>query len=497
MKNKIKSIYILALTTVFFGCFELDQIDPINVSEATFWQTVDDLNKGVIATYDALQSRDMYGQNLHILYSGLSDEGTNEHPFEFNALVRFTLSDTNAFGGPHWASNYTLISRAYQVLQNEPNFNKPEVAGQAEFMIALGYFNLVNFFGENVAYVDKVQVPADRPFSAENGQIYTLMESMLISAIDKLPLSWPVNEYGKVTKGAAQALLAKHYFQLGRYADAEILLKAIIDSGQYSLLPNFADNFRETGEVNPEAIFVVNFIENGPTNETDNNRRHQIFSVSEQGGAFGDIQCTNMIFNAFVREETASGSKDSRMDQTIIYPGSELTYYGLTGDVWAEAAPNPELLTGFYKYSEQEHVENNGNGTALEEDGGTDYIVLRYADILLMYAEALNAGGNTAQAVTYVDQVRARSGRPALLTAYPGAAGSQTAFRDQLEQERILELSGENWRYFDLRRWGKYNNAQQVEDANFATFTDGQDEVAGIPQLELDTNANLKPNQAN
>ncbi|WP_161991953.1 RagB/SusD family nutrient uptake outer membrane protein [Flagellimonas algicola] len=504
MKNKIKLVYAFALTFSLVACSELDQVDPNQVSESTFWQTESQLDQGVIAAYDVLQFDTMYGQNLHIIYSGLSDEGTNEHPFEFNALVRFTLSDTDAFGGPHWGSNYTMISRAYQVLENEPRFNKPAIAGQAEFLIALAYFNLVGYFGENVAYVDRVQNPGDRPSTAEDGQIYALIESMLLSAIDKLPLGWSENDYGRATKGAAQALLAKTYFQQQRFAEAEPLLKAVIDSGQYSLLANYADNFMETGTVNPEAVFLVNFIEDGPTNETDSNRRHQIFSVSEQGGAFGDIQCSNMIFNAFNREEDATGSKDSRMDQTIIYPGSELTYYGLSGQAWADEAPDQNLLTGFYKYSEQEHTANNVDPSSglptfmtILADGGTDYIVIRYADVLLMYAEALNAAGNTAQAVTYVDQVRARSERPALLDAYPGAADSQSAFRDQLEQERILELSGENWRFFDLKRYGKYNNAQQAEDANFGTFTDGQDEVAGIPQSELDTNANLRPNQAN
>ncbi|WP_163421981.1 RagB/SusD family nutrient uptake outer membrane protein [Flagellimonas sp. CMM7] len=503
-KRKLKSICLLSLLLGLVGCSELDQINPNELSESAFWQTEQDLEQGIIAAYDVLQFWETYGQNFHILYSGLSDEGTNEHPFEFNALVRFTLSDSDEFGGPHWVNNYALISRAYQVLENEPRFGKPEIAGQAEFLIALGYFNLVGLFGENVAYVDRVQQPSDRPSSAENGQIYALMESMLLSAIQKLPLSWPENQYGKVTKGAAQALLAKTYFQQQRYAEAEPLLKAIIDSNQYSLLPVFNDNFRETGAVNPEALFVVNFIENGPTNETDSHRRHQVFSPSEGGGAFGDIQCSNMILNAFQREETAAGSKDSRMDYTIIYPGSSLTYYGLSGQVWADGAPNQDLVTGFYKYSEQENVENNvdpvsGSQTfmAILADGGTDYVVIRYADILLMYAEALNAAGNTAQAVQYVDQVRARSGRPMVATAYPAFTGSQSAFRDRIEQERILELSGENWRFFDLKRYGKYNNAQQVEDENFASFTDGQDEVAPIPQRELDLNANLLPNQAN
>ena len=505
MKNIFKFTVLVTPILLLIGCYDLDQINPNQLSEGTFWETENQMQLGGIAAYDQLQSSELYGEGLHICYSGLSDEGTNEQPFEFNDYVRFRLSDSNEFGYP-WVGNYALIGRAYQVLDRLPAFDLPILEGEMQFLIALGYFNLVGYFGENVAYVDRIQEGFDRPSTAEDGEIYTLMENMLLEAIPKLPLAGdiPANSYGRASKGAAQTLLAKIYMQQQRYTDAEQLLKDVIDSGQYTLLPDFADNFTETNTVNQEAIFVVNFLENGTVANTDVSRRFRIFSIAEENGVFGDLQATNLMLNTFNAEETAAGSKDYRMDHTIIHPNSSLTYYGLSGETWASLGPNPSLQTGFLKYSEQEAVANNidpitGQFTnrAKEFDGGTDYIVLRYADVLLMYAEVLNEIGQTTLAVPYVDQVRSRASRPGLLTAYPNATASQTSFLEQIKQERILELSGENWRFFDLKRWGMYNNANQVNDENFASFTDGRNEVEPIPQDELDINSNLTGNQAN
>ena len=506
MKNIFKFIVLLAPLILLTGCYKLDQDNPNQLSEDTFWKTESDMELGGIAAYDILQQDGMYGATLHMVFSGLSDEGTNEQPFEFNDFVRFRSPNSDAFGRRIWVGNYGLIGRSYQVLERLPNFDLPILEGEMQFLIALGYFNLVGYFGENIAYVDRIQQGFDRPVTAENGEIYSLIENMLLQAIEKLPLAGdiPTAEYGRVSKGAAQTLLAKTYMQQGKYTEAEPLLKAVIDSDQYILLPDFADNFTETNAVNQEAVFVINFLEGGTIDNTDVKNRFRLFSVAEENGVWGDIQATNLMLNAFNTEEAKTGSKDYRMDHTIIHPNSSLTYYGLSGETWASLGPNPDLQTGFMKYSEQDAVANNvdpvtgqQSNIANENDGGTDYIVLRYADVLLMYAEVLNNLGQTALAVPFINQVRSRSSRPDLQNAYPDATASQAAFLEQIKHERILELSGENWRLFDLKRWGMYNNANQVNDENFATFTDGKNEVEPIPQSELDINANLRGNQAN
>ena len=506
MKTIYKYIGSLGFMLIISGCYDLEQVNPNQLTEDTFFLNETQMREAAFATYDQLQSLNVYGQDLHIIFSALSDEGTNEQPFEFNEFARFIFSDTDAIGNPFWVANYAVIGRAYQVLDREAEFDLPGLYGEMRFMVALGYFNLVGYFGENIALVEGIQGGLDRPQTAEDGEIYALMEDLLLLAIPDLPFAseYASEDYGRVTKGAAQTLLAKIYLQQQRFQDAEPLLSAVINSGEYGLLPNFEDIFTDLCLVNQEAVFVVNFLEDGNAGNTDVHRRHQIFAIAEEAGAFGDIQATNLMLNAFNAEEAASGSKDSRMDHTIIHPDSDLTYYELSGETWASFAPNQELVTGFMKYSEQDAVGNNvdpvsGNATnfAVLEDGGTDYIVLRYADVLLLYAEVLNELGRTGEAGQFVDQVRTRAGRPGFFDTYPAAAGGGQAFVDQIMTERILELAGENWRFFDLKRRGMYNSANQVNDANFATFTDGQDEVAPIPQTQLDINENLRPNQAN
>ena len=155
---------------------------------------------------------------------------------------------------------------------------------------------------------------------------------------------------------------------------------------------------------------------------------------------------------------------------------------------WERQFRNPEINTAYFKYSEQEFID----GFATEFDGGTDFILIRYADVLLLYAEALNEMGKTSEAYAYVDLVRQRANMEPLSTAQPGLSKDQ--FLEQLKHERVVELSGEVVRFFDLKRWGMYNASNAVRDPNFATFVNGRSEVQPIPQSELDLNSNLIQN---
>jgi hypothetical protein len=123
---------------------------------------------------------------------------------------------------------------------------------------------------------------------------------------------------------------------------------------------------------------------------------------------------------------------------------------------------------------------------------GNNYRYIRYADVLLLYAEALNGLGQTVQAYSFVDKVRQRAGLATLTAAMPGL--NQQQFLEQLKHERITELSGEGHRWEDLARWGDLSSAIASRDANFAHFVKGRDEFLPIPQSELDLNPSLKQN---
>ena len=497
--GNIKHTLLVGLAVTVVGCYDLEQPNPNLPTESSFWKTEDQLYQGLVATYDQLQSGIMWAQQVRVFTTLLSDEGTNEAPFEFNALARFTLDDIN-FAIDLWLGHYELIGRAYQVIDRAPEIDGagvPRIEAEAKFFVAYGYYNLISFFGENISYVDEIQAAADRPRAAIDGELWALAEQYLQEAIPELPLAGEISpsEYGRITRGAAQALLGKVHMQQSEYGEAEPYLRDVIESGQYQLNDNFEDNFTELNFVNPEAVFVVNFRHNGVTAETDNRVDFRLFSLAEAKGAFGDVQSTNFIVDEFLQENDVDGNQDPRLNATIFWEGSDRLYYGETHAWWMENTGvfNPDVNTAYYKYSEQAAVADNDNGNNIinDVDGGTDHIVIRYADVLLSYAECLNETGS-GDPYPYVDIVRTRSNMEPLSDANPGLG--QDAFREQLKHERLLELAGEAVRFFDLKRWGDYGPSSADNDPNFETFSIGQDEVFPIPQEELDLNPNLSQN---
>jgi hypothetical protein len=494
MKNNHIIIFSLSILLMLTSCFELELENPNTVSEASFWKTESDLFQGVIATYDAMQLGGLYLGNHQVVLTGLSDDGTGESTNEFFAPFRFKVFNSNIFLSEiMWIHYYAMVGRGYQVIDRGETIEGENVSGiiaEAKFLVAFAYYNLVSVYGENIAYVDRIQEASDFPERAESGQLFQLMEELLSQAIPDLPLASEYNEadYGRVTKGAAQALLAKVYMQQQNYIDAEPLLEAIITSNEYELLPSFEDNFSERNVVNKEALFVINFLHDGPASESNRSVRHQGFSPREKLGTYGDVQPTTFVHESFLIESDRDGNPDPRLDVTLFHPNSTEPYIGQPYSWWEPQFRNPEINTAYFKYSEQEFIE----GIATEFDGGTDFILIRYADVLLLYAETLNENGKTAEAYPYVDMVRERSNMLPLSTAKPGLG--KAAFLEQLKHERVLELSGEVVRFFDLKRWGMYNSSNAIRDPNFESFVDGRSEVQPIPQSELDLNTNLIQN---
>jgi hypothetical protein len=492
--NKLFSLIIILIIS---ACVDLDLENPNAMTEESFWQTETDLYQGVMAAYDAMQLDGLFGGNIPVVLTGLSDEGTGEGTNEYYSPFRFKLFDSNLYlSSVFWDHFYAMISRAYQVIDRAPGVSGPNVAaivGEAKFLVALAYYYLVNIYGENIAYVDRLQQADDRPLRAEDGQIYSLAEDLLITAIPDLPLAseYSASDYGRATKGAAQALLAKVYMQQHKFIEAESVLEELIaqNETEYHLLENYANNFYERNEINPEALFVVNFLHDGEAAETNRTTRHMAFSPDGELGTYGDVQPTQFIYESYQIETDRDGNPDPRLDVTLFHENSTGLFVGQPYSWWANEFVNPEVNTSYYKYTEQNIIEGDETN---EFDGGTDFIVIRYADVLLMYAETLNENGKTEEAYQYVDMVRERSNMELLSVARPGL--DKEAFQLQLQHERVVELSGEVVRFFDQKRWGLYQASDSIRDPNYRTFVDGRSDVQPIPQEELDLNDNLLQN---
>jgi hypothetical protein len=299
--------------------------------------------------------------------------------------------------------------------------------------------------------------------------------------------------------------------QQNDYTAAEPVLSQIVESDnyEYELNADYEANFTEeltTG--NKEVIFQVNFLHNGPQEESD---FAWYFRINTPGpsniGIWADQLASEFAVRSYLLEADKDGNYDPRMDVSLFTEYSNTTLYGQTWVWWV--ANTTEIITGasFYKFNENEAVLNeihNGTGYVQWKNGGKDMIIIRYADILLLYAEALNENGKTSEAHQYVNIVRARSNMNDLeVTA--GGELSQAEFRGQIKHERLVELCGEFIRWFDLKRWGEYG-PQVAEDFTvpatgdviarhpiFANFRVGQDELFPIPLDELDLNPNLLP----
>ncbi|RED95267.1 RagB/SusD family nutrient uptake outer membrane protein [Marinoscillum furvescens] len=505
----MKRIFIyLMIIGLGFGCEDkLDINNPNEPSVQYFWQNEEDAVKGVNAVYSTLHKGSI-SRWMPMLFSTRSDIGESRSPWTdlANALDKFIQPDYN-FGpvAGVWHDNYVGINRANQVLDNVPDIamdtdKKNEVLGQAYFFRGLFYYHLVTLFG-NVPLMLKTTSPDDYPANSSVEEVYGQIIADLEKAVEMLPAKYASPEdLGRVTKGAAHALMAKAYFQLKDYQNALPSLEWLVDGeggDLYDLVPNYRDNFLVTTENNVESVFEWQFAEN-PNEFTDDDiatPNHNYGSSMAQftapvGIGWSDAEARRWIIYEF-DELTVAGDRDPRVeasflfdsthingpDETLVYGVSFSSRYGTGPDskrVWVR-----KFLNDHWKIEEGYRSPNN-------------YRYIRYADVLLMYAECLNALNRTAEAYPHVDRVRQRASLAPLSTVMPGLG--QTAFLEQLKKERLLELAGEGHRWNDLMRWGDIGPQLSVNDPAFNNFEVGKHELLPIPQVDRDVNPNLDQN---
>jgi hypothetical protein len=376
---------------------------------------------------------------------------------------------------------------------------KNRVIAEAKFLRALFYFNLTLYFGRPPLMLSPSK-PEDTPPNATTAEAYAQVAKDLNEAIPDLPTSYPPADLGRATKGAAYALLGKTYLQQRMYGPAEEAFRWLV-TGEgrttYDLMTNYRDNFLVSTENNRESVFEVQFNENPVENTDDDVDEGRINNTGTSiaqfyappGVGFTDGAARRWLIDEFSQEQTALGDRDPRLAASFLYSHTDPagpTVTRIYGQTFAQRYPGGnngvwfrKLLNDHWKNEEGFRSPNN-------------YRMIRYADVLLMYAEALNGLNRTAEAYPFVDRVRQRAGLRSLTVAKPGL--NQTAFLTQLKHERILELAGEGWRWADLARWGDLSPALATRDTEFTNFIVGKHEYYPIPQIDIDLNPNLKQN---
>ncbi|RRB09354.1 RagB/SusD family nutrient uptake outer membrane protein [Larkinella rosea] len=504
MKNRFLPLLITAIT-LLTGCDRnLDIVNPNQATTQSFWKTAEDALAGVNAVYSTTH-RGNISRWMLFYYIIRSDEGRSQSPATdiVNNMDQFLITDYN-YGNAYgvWNDNYIGINRANQVIDNVPTISMDETLkqryiGEAKFLRAMYYFHLATLFG-NVPLVLQTAVVGDKPASATQAQVWAQIEKDLTEAATGLPTTYGNTDLGRATKGAAFALLARAYFQQKKYTESLVPLQWLAEGDGktiYALMPNYRDNFLITSENNKESVFEWQF-ELNPAEYTDDdtetpNQNYgtsiaQFFGPSGIGWSDGEAQ--RWVTREF-NESTTTGARDPRLAASFLYDSTDVrgpAFTQIYGQTFLQRYGTNNQRVWFRKF-QNDHWKN--------EEGyrsPNNWRYIRYADVLLMYAEALNATGKTAQAYAYVDQVRQRAGLAKLSTVKPGL--SQAQFLNQLKHERVTELSGEGHRWNDLARWGDLGPQLANRDPAFSTFVKGKSELLPIPQTDRDLNPALTQN---
>jgi len=474
------SVYrkLLVLLTCIWLCgctTNLDRLPLDFLEEQQSFVTENDALLALNGVYDQLRGSNYYGLGWLILSTVNADDGSVQTVANAN-LVEIdhnTFTAANNYFDNFYVAAFQMIDRANRVIYNVPtmDFNptlQRQIVGEAKFLRALGYFDLVRAFGD----VPLVTEPAKdiinvRIERTNKDLVYQQIVQDLLDAEEVLPINYTAaNQIGRATSGAAKSLLAKVYLTLKDWSGAAQKSKEVIDSGTYTLFPDYKDVFDPTNNNGMEHIFSIQYsciqLRYG-SSFSKNFAIH--FSYPFGGG--GVFQTNDFFADAFPDD-------DYRKEITVI------TEKLMPDGSIVESRTGPHTD----KYWDPAPCGDNYNRN--------NFMVIRYADVLLMYAEAENEiNGATDAAYDAINQVRARArnGNPQAVPQDLSGL-SQAEFREAVAQERLWELSFEGHRRWDLLRTGQYLTVMRA--AGIAA--EEHHLLYPIPQNEIDVNPELIQN---
>ncbi|ANI90785.1 glycan metabolism protein RagB [Arachidicoccus ginsenosidimutans] len=444
------------------------------------WQTASDAQAAVNSIYGNLRSwNNVAFASLILENIGSDDAAKGSVPSDaayINLYDNFTVTATEGQGDGFWQGQYQNINFCNQVLDNVDTMTtvdastKARYLAEAKFIRAYSYFRLVRAFGRVplVLHVPTTQEELNPPQSSADS-VYNAIEQDLTDAAANLPTTVSADEAGRATKGAALALHAKVAMYRKEWSDVLNYTNQVISSGVYSLYPDFYQLFRIAHENNSESIFEIqcNYVDGN--SDISNSQYAQVQGNRDAGAGWGFNVPTQDLVNAF---ETG----DPRLAATVMMAGTTTP----SGDVVPAAQAGSPTM-----YNMKAYVPFS---VALADNQGADQNVrvIRYAEVLLMNAEANNELGNTAAALASLELVRARA-RGSNSSVLPKVTTTdQTELREAIWHERRVELAMENDRYFDVIRQGR---AATVFGP--LGWKANKNEVWPIPQTEIDNSSGV------
>ncbi len=483
--TKTRKLFVpLAIAGLLMSaCNSFLEVQPVSVaSEAVFYKTSQDAVVATNGCYNALL--DIYrGSTLWLFSEVMADDATDLDV----AIDNFTFDATNGNVETFWRLHYTGIARCNTLIGRIESIPMDETLKtrlqlEARYLRAYFYFNLVRLYGEVPLVLEEVKGQAiPFPARATLAGAYQQITADLTAA-EALPVSYPASETGRATRGAAKALLAKVYLTQRNWQQAAAKAREVMDLAAYRLLPNYADAFTVQNRNSAESIFEIQFGRGGQvgTGNPVTGFFFQQFAPAGSGDIVTGIAGSNGEGRMIPTGEFVNlyETNDPRRDASV-----RTFYVRVTG-----VRRDTVRINHTIKYQDPQATVGGGGASGNGSENG--WRVLRYADVLLMHAEALNElGGGNALAFEAVNQVRqrARGANPA--TVLPDLAGlSQAALREAIYRERRVELSFEGHRWFDLVRTGQALDALKGRNIQLRNL------LLPIPQRERDLNPNLTQN---
>jgi len=467
MNNTGNMRFILLLLVIsLVGCNDdFTQEDaPFAVTSGNFFNNKEDYNDALIASYDILQST-----YLNVILGEIASDNTNAGGESATDVVGWQQVDkmqhtpVNQDIDDVWDFNFAGVQRASFIIENKDNIDfegKAQIIAEARFLRAYFNFELVKWFGP-IPIKPEGQFELGEETSLPRSpvaDVYAYIEDDLQAAISDLSVQPP--QVGRASKASAQALLGKVFLYQEKFQQSAEQLNEVINSGQFHLFgtqdgENFLQLFEFANENSPESVFEIQY-------------------TNTEGAGFGCLQCVEgnvMVGFSGVRQysgpvyDSGFGFNLPRQEVVDAFNDNDLRKQLSILDIEAWAAEtdasyqigNQDPVTGHTGFYNRKYIPRKNDDRASDPNltHPNNYRAIRYADVLLMAAEALNRGGiNDELARTYVNQVRQRAGLNAI-----NSSGSQLL--DDIYLQRRLELVGEGHRFFDLVRTGRA--AQEIE----------------------------------
>ncbi|TZF83157.1 RagB/SusD family nutrient uptake outer membrane protein [Pedobacter sp. BS3] len=444
------------------------------------------------SAYDDLRSYDVHCTAFFLATSVRGDDAdkgsvstdnpANGDPFDF-----FPVQASNSFLNGMWTGYYNLITKCNRVIDQVRNnttivatdLQKTQSMAEARFLRGYAYFNLVRLWGrvpliDTLLSVDQINVPQSSP-----AQIYAFIENDLRFAATNLPPSWDKKFIGRLTSGAANGLLAKVYLTQQKWAAAMNAANLVMTSGQYDLSTSYDKIFGESGENSKESVFEVQATASAQEPTKNGAEITQWQGVRASGD--WNLGYGWNVPNTYL--ENAYEANDPRKARTLLYRSTATTTYKTVyGEITPTTWTNPIYNHKAYTNPAYRAAYNNKAGRWM------NIRLLRYADVVLMYAEAANEVGGTdniTAARNALNSVRARARIGAVAGTLPDITTTdQGALRDAIRRERHVELAMEYDRFFDLVRWGIATEV--LHAAGRPNFTAPRDNLLPIPQTQID-----------